>query len=327
MERLFLFFIAFIYSIGIEAQGEPQYVHTLHKYLGIPHRDYSGNIIYSSFSQIEKLLNGDVAGYYDIPGISTDVQKKVFSQSEEYKNVYLPRFNKEKEYLFEDEYEMYFSPDESDIRELKYNLESHQFSFELRNDKILAYKLSNERGYFHVLVGIYGWGYSFCLTYPKSLVSVVNHKYSDGSIGQEQVLYSCVVPETEAARYYPERRNSLLWRFKIEKTKNRQLYGKSTGLRIIEGELNGTDSWGAPRYKYVTSKEQPQTMVVNLNKTFSQTGNTYKKVGTKTNKSSNNQSVKKHVCTTCNGKGWGTGLNDNRRKTCPHCSGKGYLYY
>ena len=253
---------------------------------GIPHRDYNGNIVYSSLSQIENLLKDDVAGYYKIPGIFTDVQKKVFSQSDDYINIYLPRLKKEKEYLLEDEFEQLFKVNEggggNDVWRLKYDLNSRRFSFELWHNEPDRYQLSNEKIPFHVLLNTDGRDYGFCLTYPKSLVAAVNGRSRNGKMGQEQTLYTGVVPETEAAKFYPERKNSLLWRFKIEKVKNGRLYGKTTKLCIVEGEPNGKD-WLTHEqlYRYIERKDQPRKIVVDLTNTLSATGNTFKSVKTK----------------------------------------------
>ena len=259
-------------------------VHTIHTN-GIPHRDYSGRIVYSDLSQIQMLLNEDVAGYYKISGFSTEVQKKVFAQSEDYKNIYLPRLKKEKEYLLQDEFEQYFSIDEggggNDVWRLDYDMSSRRFRFELWHSETDRYKLSNEKNTFHVLVSTDGRDYDFCLSYPKSLVSVVNGKSWGGKMAQEQTLYTCTIPETEAAKFYPERRNSLLWRFKIEKVKDGRLYGKSTSLRVVEGEPNGTNTWGEPIYRYIVRKDQPQKIVLDLSKTFLQKGNAFRSIKTK----------------------------------------------
>lgn len=244
----------------------------------ILHRNYKGIIVKSSLSKIEMLLKEDVAGYYDIPGISTEVQKKVFAQSEDYKNVYLPRLKKEKEYLLQDEFEAYFiiSATGCDVWDLDYDMPSKRFHFELRHNEPDRYAISNEKDAFHVYIGDYSIPY--CFTYPKSLVSVVNGRSRNGKMGQEQTLFTCVIPETEAAQFYPNRHNTLLWRFKIEKIKNGRLYGKSTGLKVIEGTPDGSDILGVPRYRYVTLKEQTHKVVLDLSNTFSQKGNTFRSV-------------------------------------------------
>lgn len=279
MRKILFLATVLVCSICTVAQNNNAvpFVHTI-DINGIPHRDYSGRIVYSSLSQIHMLLNEDVAGYYKISGISTEVQKKVFVQSEEYKNIYLPRLKKEKEYLLQDEFEQYFTIDEDCVKHLEYDMSGRRFHFELTGHETDRYKLSSEKNTFHVLVSIYGHDFNFCLSYPKSLVSVVNGRSYRGPMAQEQTLYTCVIPETEAVRFYPERRNSLLWRFKIEKVKDGRLYGKSTSLRVVEGEPNGTNTWGEPLYRYIIRKDQPQKIVLDLSNTFSQKGNTFRSV-------------------------------------------------
>lgn len=245
----------------------------------IPHRGYDGRVVVSSLSKIELLLKEDVAGYYDIPDITTEVQKKVFAQSEDYKNIYLPRLKKEKAYLLQDEFEVHFTINDTgrDVWSLNYDMPSKRFHFELRHNETDRYAISNEKNEFHVLIGDYQLPY--CFTYPKSLVSVVNGKSWGGKMAQEQTLYTCTIPETEAAQYYPNRNNTLLWRFKIEKIKNGRLYGKSTGLKVIEGIREENDGFGHwVEYRPVTSKEQFHKVVLDLSNTFSQKGNTFRSV-------------------------------------------------
>ena len=251
----------------------------------ISHRDYQGNIICSSLSQIEKLLNGDVAGYYNIPGITTEVQKKLFSQSDDYKNIYFPRFKKEREFLLEDEYEIAFRTNGAwgldDIWGLKYDLRNHRFSFKLDGHYEEHYQLSNEKNSFHVLIKTQDCDFEHCLTYPKSLVAMVNRRGDNGKMLQEQTLYTGIVSEKEAAKFYPERRNSLLWRFKIEKVKKGRLYGKSTKLYIIEGEPFGRERDLEQRYHSAGDKDQPRKIVVDLSNTFPALSKTYKTVKVK----------------------------------------------
>lgn len=247
---------------------------------GIPHRGWDDKVVLSEPAQIEMLLKEDVAGYYNISEFSTEVQKRVFSQSEEYKNTYLPRLKKEKEYLLNDEYEVLFPIQTSgeDVWELDYDLSSRRFHFGLRHHETDRYKLSNESNAFHVLVYTNGTQYS--LTYPKPLVSVVNGRSYSGQMAQEQTLYTCVVPEVEAAKFYPERHNSLLWRFKIEKVKNGRIYGRTTNLKIVEGLPNGTNILGVPQYRYPTEKEDIQKIVVDFTNTLMKKGANYRSVKT-----------------------------------------------
>jgi hypothetical protein len=249
------------------------------------HRGYDGKVVRSDFSRIQKLLNEDVAGYYNISEFATEVQKKVFAQSEDYKNIYYPRLKKEKEYLLQDEFEVIFFLNETgaDAWNLEYDMSSKRFHFELRHNENDRYKLSSENNNFHVLVSN-GREASYCLTYPKSLVSVVNGRSYNGKMGQKQTLYTGIVPEIEAAKYYPNRHNVLLWRFKIEKMKDGRVYGKSTGLRVVEGNYReGTNITGfsiPPEYRTVNRKDEIKNIVLDFTNSLTQKGNTFKSVKT-----------------------------------------------
>ena len=298
MTKHLLIAFLLLFSMGTKAQNSntgQKYVHLITED-GIPHRDYEGNIIVSSFEKIAQLLNNDVDGYYDI--LAKD------------KNEYLAKFQKERKYLLEDEFQReipynscYRGDGSHDIWWLKYDTNKHCFTFDMHYYYSERYKLSCEKGPFHLLICLKGINY--CLTYPKSLITVKDNRYSDGSgTEQEQTVYTCRVSEEDAKLVPDDVVFPLLWQFKIEKVNvaKRRLYGKSTKLQIT---YNGS-------------------VIVDLSKTFSERGNTYNRV------SSQNHTVspaKWHVCSGCNGKGWGTGINDSRRRTCPTCGGKGKVYY
>ena len=67
MTKHLLIAFLLLFSMGTKAQNSntgQKYVHLITED-GIPHRDYEGNIIVSSFEKIAQLLNNDVDGYYD----------------------------------------------------------------------------------------------------------------------------------------------------------------------------------------------------------------------------------------------------------------------
>lgn len=265
---------------------------------GIPHRNYEGKIVVSSFEKIAMLLNNDVVGYYDI--LAKD------------KQLYLPRLQKEKKYLMTDEFqrEIPYNPcsggnSNSDIWWPKYDSNKHCFTFRMWHYDAERYLLSREQGTFHILIGCREAMY--CFTYPKSLVSVKNEKYTDGkkvSTQQDQTLYTCPISEAEAAKFDNNVEGKFLWQFKIEKVQaaKKRIYGKSTKLQIV--------------YK--------GKVLVDLTNTFGEKGNTFNRVE---NESYTSTPAQWHICSWCNGMGWGTGLNDNRRKVCPNCHGKGKVYF
>jgi len=271
------------------------YVHLITD-AGIPHRNYEGKIIVSSFEEIVKLLNNDVVGYYDI--LAKD------------KQLYLPRLQKEKKYLMEDEFQReipYNSGDnsDSDIWWPKYDQSKHCFTFRMWHHDAERYALSNEKGAFHLLVGCREANY--CFTYPKSLVSVVNEKHRDGNriqMQQDQTVYTCTVPDGEATIFSYNKNGSFLWQFKIEKVQanKKRIYGKTIKLQVVSGGR----------------------VLADISRTLTEKGNKFNQTDTKEYSVS---PPKWHICSWCNGKGWGTGLNDNRRKVCPNCHGKGKVYF
>lgn len=232
----------------------------------IHHKSYDGRIVINNMNEIKMLLNEDVAGYYKIKGIETDVQKRVFAQSDDYKNIYLPRIKKEKELLLQDEFEGYFtSRDSYDVPYGSYDDNKHRFILRVY-DNPLKYNQVNAKN-FYIRIG------KTYLTYPKSLFSPYIHKDSSGKIDYWGEFSSCILTDEDVVNYYPDRNNVCLWRFKFEKVKDGYVYAKSIGLKIIEGELTGTFN-GKPEYSTVWKKSQPQKVVIDLSKTFMQSKNT-----------------------------------------------------
>ena len=271
------------------------YVHLITD-AGIPHRNYEGKIIVSSFEEIVKLLNNDVVGYYDI--LAKD------------KQLYLPRLQKEKKYLMEDEFQReipYNSGDntDSDIWWPKYDLSKHCFTFRMWHHDAERYALSNEKGAFHLLVGCREANY--CFTYPKSLVSVVNEKHRDGNriqMQQDQTVYTCTVPDGEATIFSYNKNGSFLWQFKIEKVQanKKRIYGKTTKLQVVSGGR----------------------VLADISRTLTEKGNKFNQTDTKEYSVS---PPKWHVCSTCHGKGIVTSWVNGSTRRCPDCGGKGRVYY
>ena len=271
------------------------YVHLITD-AGIPHRNYEGKIIVSSFEKIAQLMNNDVVGYYDI--LAKD------------KQLYLPRLQKEKKYLMEDEFQRetpYNSGDntDSDIWWPKYDQSKHCFTFIMWHLYAERYALSNEKGAFHLLVGCSEANY--CFTYPKSLVSVVNEKYRDGNriqMQQNQTVYTCTVPDGEATIFSHNENGSFLWQFKIEKVQanKKRIYGKTTKLQVVSGGR----------------------VLADISRTLTEKGNKFNQIVTKDYSVSR---PKWHVCSTCNGKGIVTSWVNGSTRRCPDCGGKGRVYY
>ena len=290
--------ISLLVSLAVQAQDNSVFVHKITPE-GIPHRDYEGNIIVSSYEKIAMLLNNDVVGYYEIP-----VKEKTS---------YLKKLQKERTFLLKDEYQIAFQYESSyryaglhDIYNFKYDEGFKCYLFSLNHFFDERYNLSNEKGSFHLLVS--QDGIKYCLTYPKSLVSVENRR-DDGKVMQFQIVYTSKYPELKdiGHAFATGAINLLLWQFKIEKVNvgKKRLYGKSTGLRLLDSD---------------------GSVLVNLDETLRKTGTSFYDINWRGETNSTN-TPKWHVCTSCNGKGWGTGLNDSRRRTCPGCGGKGKVYF
>lgn len=187
----------------------------------------------SSDSKIKKLMDNDVIGYFDIKGVNTELQKKTFAQSDEYKMKYLPKLQEDKKDLLEKEF--YFtmpiimgsssSYNYKGIERYKYDINTGRIEFELRDtENSEIYKGDTD---FHVLLD------GKRLTYPRSLVSL--HSYQDiimHTRTYDQKLQTCKISQASALKV-DNNSCDMVWMYKITKLKDNKLYGKTTHLYIV----------------------------------------------------------------------------------------------
>lgn len=293
------------YHSFIKKNATAKYVHHIDiKKEIIVHRNYNGDIIESSFEKIGYLLSNNIVDYYKIPNVKTEVQQKLFKESNEYKSTYLPRFQKELSYLLEDEYWVNFDGTYLD----DYDLGQHRFKYETGSNLTYAierYKLYQQKGQFHILIPFLEMP-NLYLTYPKSLVEITNHLGDDE--WQIQNIYTCVVPEVDAAQMQPNIDYFNIWCFKLEYVNDKGVYGKSTQRYIINKNTN--------------------EVILNLNETFRQSNERFIKVDVKRHPKEKPKKYhdkgRMENCWQCWGRGYVTGGYPVNRNTCDVCAGKGW---
>ena len=191
---------------------------------------------YENF-KIKKLMDDDVIGYFDIEGIKTELQKEVFIQSDEYKIKYLPKFQKDKKNLLEEEF--YFtipiktgSPvvnggEGTTEVGYKYDINTGRIEFALRDTENA--EVNKGETSFHVILR------KKCLTYPRSLVSLHSFQNLMHTRTYDQKLQTCKVSQASALKI-DNNSCDMLWMYKITKFKNGRLYCKTTHLYIVNRE-------------------------------------------------------------------------------------------
>lgn len=274
--------------------------HTRAVYLNT--RTFDGYSKKHDAKELQCLVNGDVAGYYGIENIKTELQKKAFTQTEEYKTTYFPHFQAEQAYLWRDEYMVklplkpQYYDSEHDLREVKYDLSSGRFLFEVRDTE--NKKINEGCSDFHFL-----FYQHLCLTYPRSLVSMTSGKNWLNDMLYVQNAQTGKVSEADALKVENNfDKCEMVWVFKFEKVKDSYIYGKTTRIYIANKETGEiycdlSDALGASQGNFKSTKVIKD--------------NSPKKVYHSRGKQEN--------CGLClgTGKGWGT-------PTCPNCGGKGW---
>ena len=88
------------------------------------HRLYDGSIQKHDTKALLSLVSNDAAGYFGMENIKTELQKKAFTQTEEYKSTYLPRLQAERNHLYQDEYivRLPIKAEFKDLDEFKYDM-------------------------------------------------------------------------------------------------------------------------------------------------------------------------------------------------------------
>lgn len=270
--------------------------HTRGIYLN--HRLYDGSIQKHDTKALLSLVSNDAAGYFGMENIKTELQKKAFTQTEEYKSTYLPRLQAERNHLYQDEYivRLPIKAEFKDLDEFKYDMNLGRFLFEVRDTE--NKKINEGCSDFHILFYEH-----LCLTYPRSLVSMTSGKSWLDEMLYVQNAQTGKVSESDALKVENNLgKCEMVWVFKFEKVKDSFIYGKTTRIYIANEETGEiycdlSNSLGASQASFKSTKVIKD--------------NTPKKVYHSKGKVEN--------CGLClgTGKGWGT-------PTCPNCGGKGW---
>lgn len=268
-------------------------------YVELNHRAYDGNTIKTSnIRELQSLVNKDVAGYFRIEDVKTDLQKRVFSQTQGYQHTYLPQMQEERKFLFSDEYMVSIpvKAEFTDFNEFTFNVKTNRFNFEIRDTENKSVNAGCKDFHFLLLEHL-------CLTYPRSLVSMTIGKNWFGETLYVQKGQTCKVKDEEAVKVENNISDcEVVWVFKFEKIKNDKIYGKTTKLYIQNkktGEIYcdlseglGASQSGFKNTKVIKDNSPKQT---------------YHARGRQEN------------CGVClgTGQGWQGGI-------CPFCGGKGW---
>lgn len=265
----------------------------------LEHCAYNGTTKTSKRQNIECLLNNDVVGYFDREGVKTDLQKRVLSQQTEYTSEYLPRMQKEGELLFNDLF-MVSTP--------LYHYDA--FKFDVNINRYLFETSDTERetinsGYkeFHFKIGGYGGG--LCLSYPRSLISLVE----DGRylIVKAQ---TCKVNDNDALKVENNRdKCRLVWVFRFEGIKNNKIYGKTMNLYLVN--------------------EETKEIYCDLSESLSASHSSFKSkkvtVAPKEPKKIYHSRGRTENCPYCFGTGQGVKyMGESFHRPCVYCGGKGW---
>lgn len=274
--------------------------HTIAVYLNT--RTYDGYSMKHDVKELQYLVNGDVASYFNVENVKTELQKKAFTQTEEYNNTYFPHFQAEQAYLWRDEYMVklplkpQYYDSKHDLKEVKYDLSSGRFLFEVRDTE--NKKINEGCSDFHFL-----FYQHLCLTYPRSLVSMTSGNNWLNDMLYVQNAQTGKVSEADALKVENNfDKCEMVWVFKFEKVKDSYIYGKTTRIYIANKETGEiycdlSDALGASQGNFKSTKVIKD--------------NSPKKVYHSRGKQEN--------CGLClgTGQGWGT-------PTCPNCGGKGW---
>lgn len=207
------------------------------EYVKLFHRTYDNLLTASKPDELQCLIDKDAAGYFHLTDISTPLQKKVFSESEKYQSIYLPRLTKESEYLMNDEYvvaaDIELGMGYCPIKSLEYDMNSHRYTIELRDTKNGT--INKGESSYHFLLFNY-----ICLTYPKSLISLeIGNNYLDEKLYIQRMRTSAV-PNEVAVNFENKTDCRLLFTFKFEKIKDRRIYGRTTKITLVNKKTGET---------------------------------------------------------------------------------------
>ena len=223
--------------------------------INLNHRLYEGSIQEHDTKKLQYLIDNDAFGYFGIDNVKTELQKKAFTQTEEYQSMYLPRLQAEKKYLYQDEYmvRLPIKAQYNDLSDFSYDMSSGCFLFEVRDTET---KWINEGcSDFHILFYDH-----LCLTYPRSLVSMTSGMSMLNKMLYIQKAQTGKVNESDALKVENNIDScEMVWVFKFEKVKNSYIYGKTTRIYIANektGEIycDLSNSLGASQGRFKSLK-------------------------------------------------------------------------
>lgn len=269
----------------------------------VPHRAYDSTLKESKIKTLQALVNNDAAEYFHMENIKTELQKKAFSQSEEYQTSYLPRMQQERKNLFEDEYRATFSLKRSEIKGFEYNMKNGTFEFEMWDTKHA--KINKGMSDFHILFDEY-----LCLSYPRSLIALTCNENNNGDDYYTQIVQTCKVSESDALKVENNIENcEIVWIFKFEKVKDSYIYGKTARIYIADKKTGEIYCDLTPSLKASSTNFKSATTIKD-----------------KTPKKVYHANGRMEKCAFCNGRGvittWKAGHQLHPR--CVDCNGRGW---
>ncbi len=186
--------------------------------------------------RIMGLYNNDVVDYLEIVDIKTELQKRAFMQRPDYATDYLPKLQKARKHLMNDEFMAWIPLGYNDVDNFEYDLKTGRFNFEISDTE--NKKINANCKDFHFMLNDF-----LCLSYPRSLISMTK----DGSY-YIQKAQTCKVSETDALQFDNNKKEcALVWTFKVEKIVEMShdgfscvpvLYGKTTHLYLANKKTN-----------------------------------------------------------------------------------------
>lgn len=270
-------------------------------YVELNHRAYDGNTIKTSnIRELQSLVNKDVAGYFRIEDVKTDLQKRVFSQTQGYQHTYLPQMQEERKFLFSDEYMVSIpvKAEFTDFNEFTFNVKTNRFNFEIRDTENKSVNAGCKDFHFLLLEHL-------CLTYPRSLVSMTIGKNWFGETLYVQKGQTCKVKDEEAVKVENNISDcEIVWVFKFETVKKDKIYGKTTKL-YIQNRKTGEIYCDLSESLKASQSGFRSTKVIKDNQTYHTRG-------------------RKEICVFCNGSGEIKSWRDGSYNRCFNCGGKGW---
>lgn len=271
------------------------------------HCAYDGTAKTSGRSALECLLNNDAAEYFNIEGVKTDLQKKVFIQQPEYTSEYLPRMQKEREMLFNDLFMVSIPLKSYDT--FIFDVNTNRYFFETR-DLEKKPKNTNAKMYF-MNIPFYSPYDELCLSYPRSMISVEeNREYLSIFTEYKHKAQTCKVNDNDALKVENNRDKCILvWVFQFEGIKDNKIYGKTMNLYLVN--------------------EETKEIYCDLSESLSASHSSFKSkkvtVAPKEPKKIYHSRGRTENCPYCFGTGQGVKyMGESFHRPCVYCGGKGW---